>query len=71
MEDVEDGEWITHVRSKLGGLSSCFAQLAHKAQTIFQTNAKLEVKLSQVLFNVCLLHYDLNLCRINISQNWL
>ncbi|KAL7641909.1 UNVERIFIED_CONTAM: hypothetical protein RMT77_007783 [Armadillidium vulgare] len=45
VDDVEDGEWIPQVRSKLGGLSSCFAQLAHKAQTIFQTNAKLEAEL--------------------------
>lgn len=32
-------------RQKMSTLSSCFAQLTHKAQTIFQNNAKLEVSI--------------------------
>ncbi|CAF4274324.1 unnamed protein product, partial [Adineta steineri] len=32
-------------RAKLGILSSCFAQLVHKTQTISQANAKLEAQL--------------------------
>ncbi len=38
IEITDDG------RAKMSILSSCFAQLAHKAQTIFQANAKLEVR---------------------------
>lgn len=30
-------------RQKMTSLSSCFAQLCHKAQTVFQLNHKLEV----------------------------
>ena len=30
-------------------LSSAFAQLCHKAQTIFQNNAKLEVRMGSLL----------------------
>ena len=42
-------------RQKMTGLSAAFAQLSHKAQTIFQSNAKLEVlfKVLQTLFLVC------------------
>src|SRR5690242_14998799 len=39
IELIEDG------RTKMSILSSCFAQLVHKAQTIFQANAKYEVKI--------------------------
>ena len=31
------------VRHKLAALASCWAQLVHKSQTVFQNNAKLEV----------------------------
>ncbi len=41
--DEEQSEIIHDGRAKMTVLSSCFAQLTHKAQTIFQANAKLEV----------------------------
>ncbi|KAG7175794.1 Golgi-associated PDZ and coiled-coil motif-containing protein-like isoform X2 [Homarus americanus] len=43
--DIEEPDFQVQARSRLEALSSCFAQLAHKAQTIFQTNAKLEAEL--------------------------
>ena len=41
--DLEEQDFQSQARSRLEALSSCFAQLTHKAQTIFQANAKLEV----------------------------
>ena len=41
--DEEQSEITTDGRAKMPILSSCFAQLVHKAQTISQANAKLEV----------------------------
>ena len=41
--DEEQPEIIAESRAKLATLSSCFAQLVHKVQTIAQANAKLEV----------------------------
>ena len=38
------------IRKKLETVSSCFAQLTHKAQTIFQNNVKLEVSNPCLLF---------------------
>ncbi|KAK8381337.1 hypothetical protein O3P69_018432 [Scylla paramamosain] len=43
--DVEEQDFQSQARSRLEALSSCFAQLTHKAQTIFQANAKLEAEL--------------------------
>ncbi|XP_071521408.1 Golgi-associated PDZ and coiled-coil motif-containing protein-like [Panulirus ornatus] len=43
--DVEEHDFQAQARSRLEALSSCFAQLAHKAQTVFQANAKLEAEL--------------------------
>ncbi|XP_069175858.1 Golgi-associated PDZ and coiled-coil motif-containing protein isoform X1 [Procambarus clarkii] len=43
--DVEEPDFQAQARSRLEALSSCFAQLAHKAQTVFQANAKLEAEL--------------------------
>jgi hypothetical protein len=43
--DQDQSEITDEGRSKMTVLSSCFAQLAHKAQTIAQSNAKLEVNL--------------------------
>lgn len=37
-------------RQKMTALSAAFAQLVHKAQTIFQTNVRLEVSLFLFLF---------------------
>ena len=42
--DPDQSELTYQGRQKLTSLSSSFAQLTHKAQTVFQTNAKLEVK---------------------------
>lgn len=53
--DIDQIE-LTHAgRQKITALSSSFAQLAHKSQTIFQANAKLEVKvfIALFLFIVC------------------
>ncbi len=41
--DQDQIELTDEGRTKMPVLSSCFAQLAHKAQTVFQANAKLEV----------------------------
>lgn len=41
--DQDQSEITDDGRSKMTVLSSCFAQLAHKSQTIIQANAKLEV----------------------------
>lgn len=42
--DCTEDELIDLAKSKLATLSSSFSQLVHKAQTIFQNNAKLEVR---------------------------
>ncbi|CAG5035742.1 unnamed protein product [Parnassius apollo] len=42
--EKEDAEVVFSARQKVATLSSCFAQLTHKALTIFQNSAKLEVK---------------------------
>lgn len=41
--EAEDPEIVCNARHKMTALSSCFAQLTHKAQTIFQNSAKVEV----------------------------
>ena len=41
--DPDQSEITLDGRLKMTALSSSFAQLAHKAQTVFQANAKLEV----------------------------
>jgi hypothetical protein len=41
--DAEDTHMVYAARQKMATLSSCFAQLIHKAQTIFQNSAKVEV----------------------------
>jgi len=41
--DPDQCELTYDGRQKMTALSAAFAQLCHKAQTIFQTNAKLEV----------------------------
>ncbi|KAF2355096.1 PDZ domain [Trinorchestia longiramus] len=43
--EYEEGELVAKAQHRLQSLSSCFAQLTHKAQTIFQNNAKLEAEL--------------------------
>ena len=45
--DPDQAEITYEGRQKMTALSAAFAQLCHKSQTIFQSNAKLEV--SQVL----------------------
>ncbi|CAF1091956.1 unnamed protein product [Adineta ricciae] len=46
--DEEQPEIIAESRAKMATLSSCFAQLVHKVQTIAQANAKLEAQLVDV-----------------------
>lgn len=41
--ESDEANVVFNVRQKLCTLGSCFAQLSHKAQTIFQNSAKLEV----------------------------
>lgn len=41
--DPEQCDLTYEGRAKMTSMSSAFAQLCHKAQTIFQNNAKLEV----------------------------
>ncbi|GLV41386.1 brachyenteron [Carabus blaptoides fortunei] len=43
--DAEEPDIVCNVRQKMSTLSSCFAQLTHKAQTIFQNSAKIEAEL--------------------------
>lgn len=42
--DPDQADITYEGRQKMTSLSSCFAQLCHKAQTIFQLNHKLEVR---------------------------
>ena len=48
--DQDQSEITDEGRAKMTVLSSCFAQLSHKAQTISQSNAKLEVRRKTFLF---------------------
>jgi hypothetical protein len=48
--DQDQSEITDEGRAKMTVLSSCFAQLAHKAQTISQSNAKLEVNFLFLLY---------------------
>ena len=43
LTEFDEGEDYTRAVAKLQTLASCFAQLTHKASTIFQHSAKLEV----------------------------
>ncbi|XP_019867271.2 uncharacterized protein LOC109596213 isoform X2 [Aethina tumida] len=43
--ESEEPDVVFNVRQKLCTLSSCFAQLTHKSQTIFQNSAKIEAEL--------------------------
>lgn len=43
--EAEEANVVFNVRQKLCTLGSCFAQLSHKAQTIFQNSAKVEAEL--------------------------
>ncbi|KDR12723.1 Golgi-associated PDZ and coiled-coil motif-containing protein [Zootermopsis nevadensis] len=52
--DAEDPDMVHAAHQKMATLSSCFAQLTHKAQTVFQNSAKVEV--SGYAMN-CYVHY--------------
>ncbi|CAG9115552.1 unnamed protein product [Plutella xylostella] len=41
--DSEEPEVVFNARQKIATLGSCFAQLTHKALTIFQNSVKLEI----------------------------
>ena len=47
--DPDQCEITYEGRQKMTALSASFAQLCHKAQTIFQSNAKLEVRVCSIL----------------------
>jgi hypothetical protein len=51
--DSDETVMVYAARQKMATLSSCFAQLTHKAQTVFQNSAKVEVSVCIVNFNVC------------------
>lgn len=42
--EAEEPELALSFKQRLGTLSSCWAQLSHKAQTIFQVSTKTEVR---------------------------
>lgn len=46
--ESEELELVYPARQKMATLSSCFAQLTHKAQTVFQNSAKVEAELVNV-----------------------
>ena len=56
--DPDQCEITFEGRQKMTALSAAFAQLCHKAQTIFQSNAKLEVWFIYLL-NPSLIHMSL------------
>ncbi|XP_047098803.1 Golgi-associated PDZ and coiled-coil motif-containing protein-like [Schistocerca piceifrons] len=58
--DSEEPDVVYTARQKMATLSSCFAQLTHKAQTIFQNSAKVEELLSFVNSVVSLERYEIN-----------
>ncbi|KAK3851598.1 hypothetical protein Pcinc_041766 [Petrolisthes cinctipes] len=51
--ELDEHSFQGEARVKLQQLSSCFAQLTHKAQTIFQVNAKLEAELIHLRHECC------------------
>ncbi|GBP32797.1 Golgi-associated PDZ and coiled-coil motif-containing protein [Eumeta japonica] len=50
--EAEEPEVVFTARQKIATLGSCFAQLTHKALTIFQNSAKIESILSQLVTGV-------------------
>ncbi|XP_072178099.1 Golgi-associated PDZ and coiled-coil motif-containing protein-like [Diadema setosum] len=51
--DPEQCDLTYEGRAKMTALSSAFAQLCHKAQTIFQNNAKLEAHILNMRTDLC------------------
>ncbi|KAA0201645.1 hypothetical protein HAZT_HAZT009615 [Hyalella azteca] len=51
--ELEEEDVLKKAQQHLQALSSCFAQLTHKAQTIFQNNAKLEAELVHLRREAC------------------
>ena len=49
--DTDQLEITCEGRNRMTALSAAFAQLCHKSQTIFQSNAKLEVR---ALYSICI-----------------
>jgi golgi-associated PDZ and coiled-coil motif-containing protein len=50
--DEEESQLVKIARQRLASVASCFSQLTHKAQTVFQTNAKLEVSSFYFIENI-------------------
>ena len=66
--DPDQCEITYEGRQKMTALSAAFAQLCHKAQTIFQSNAKLEVrKRAHRLCKTNNSHLSLTFCTSAIS----
>ena len=68
--DPDQCELTYDGRQKMTALSAAFAQLCHKAQTIFQTNAKLEVSIEFLFSTLTALNYSTDMvvvqvCRLN------
>lgn len=61
--DPDQADITYEGRQKMTSLSSCFAQLCHKAQTIFQLNHKVEVSTSFSCINVKKYVYDHLVCK--------
>lgn len=60
--DSDQADLVFESRHKMTALSSAFAQLVHKAQTIFQCNIRQEAELVQLRNDLCLsrsAHYEL------------
>uniref|UniRef100_A0A915PUA9 Golgi-associated PDZ and coiled-coil motif-containing protein n=1 Tax=Setaria digitata TaxID=48799 RepID=A0A915PUA9_9BILA len=60
--DSDQADIMFESRQKMTALSSAFAQLVHKAQTIFQSNLRQEAELGQLREELCLsrsAHYEL------------
>ncbi|MCP9261168.1 Golgi-associated PDZ and coiled-coil motif-containing protein [Dirofilaria immitis] len=60
--DSDQADIMFESRQKMTALSGAFAQLVHKAQTIFQSNLCQEAELTQLREDLCLsrsAHYEL------------
>ena len=68
--DIDQYEITQDGRQRMTALSSSFAQLAHKAQTIFQANAKLEVRWPWQLWIGSFIGLCLKLQSCKLKKHW-
>lgn len=66
--DPDQCELTYDGRQKMTALSAAFAQLCHKSQTIFQTNAKLEVSIFYLFFYLLTTSVSVT-CFVNFTLN--